>query len=117
MRCMNRMRIALATIALGILVSVVGSAGASGEPPTLRSTPKAKLGTHVVITGLYFKQFVPATLYLESGTTRRALGTQKVPRGGQFRLSLTLPRTAPKDAHLLACQNKCSSRVRLALVK
>ncbi len=112
---MNRMRTALAALVLGILVSVVGSAGASGEPPTLKSSPKATLGAHVVITGLYFKQFVPATLYLESGTTRKALGTRTVPRGGQFILKLTLPKSAPKNAHLLACQNKCSSRVRLAL--
>ena len=114
---MNRIRIALAVLVLGILVYAVGSAGAANEPPTLQSTPKAKLGTRVVITGLFFKQFVPATLYLESGTKRTRLGTQKVPRGGQFTLRLKLPATAPKNAHLLACQNKCSSRVRLALVR
>ena len=112
---MNRMRIALATVALGILVSVVASAAGSSEPPTLRSSPRAALGARVVITGLYFRQFVPATLYLESGTKRTALGTKTVPRGGQFILKVTLPKTAPKNAHLLACQNKCSSRVRLAL--
>jgi hypothetical protein len=114
---MTRIRIVLAVLVLGILVFAVGSAGASGEPPTLQSTPKAKLGTRVVITGLYFKQFVPATLYLESGTKRTRLGTHKVPRGGQFTLTLKLPAKAPKGAHLLACQNKCSSRVRLALAK
>jgi hypothetical protein len=112
---MNRMRIALAALALGTLVSVVGSAAASGEPPTLQSSPKAALGARVVITGLYFKQFVPATLYLESGKSRKALGTSKVPRGGQFQLKVTLPKRAPKNAHLLACQNKCAWRVRLAL--
>jgi hypothetical protein len=114
---MNRIRIVLAALVVGILVSAVGSAGASGEPPALRSTPKAKLGTRVVITGLYFKQFVPATLYLESGTKRTRLGSQKVPRGGHFTLTLKLPAKAPKNAHLLACQNKCSSRVRLALAQ
>jgi hypothetical protein len=114
---MNRTRLVLATVVLGILVSVVASAAASSEPPTLQSSPRAALGAHVVITGLYFKQFVPATLYLESGTKRTALGTKQVPRGGQFMLKITLPKTAPKNAHLLACQNKCSSRVRLALLR
>lgn len=114
---MTRIRIALAALVLGILVFAVSSAGASGEPPTLQSTPKARLGAHVVITGLFFKQFVPATLYLEVGKKRTRLGTQKVPRGGQFTLKLKLPATAPKGAHLLACQNKCASRVRLALAK
>lgn len=112
---MNRMRIALPGLALALLLSLVGSAGASDEPPTLKSSPRAALGAHVVITGLYFKQFLPATLYLEAGTTRRALATRTVPRGGQFHLTLTLPKTAPKNAHLLACQNRCTSRVRLAL--
>jgi hypothetical protein len=112
---MNRMRLVLASVVLGILVSVVASAAASNEPPTLRSTPRAALGAHVVITGLYFKQFVPATLYLESGTKRTVLATKTVPRGGQLILKVTLPKTAPKNAHLLACQNRCSSRVRLAL--
>jgi hypothetical protein len=114
---MNRMRLLLAALALGILVSVVGSAGAANEPPTLQSSPKPRLGAHVVITGLFFKQFAPATLYLESGTTRKLLGSKKVLRGGQFVLKVTLPKTAPRNTHLLACQNKCSSRVRLALSK
>jgi hypothetical protein len=112
---MTRLRIALAVAVLGILVSVVLPAGAADEPPTLQSTPKAKLGAHVVITGLFFKEYVPATLYLVSGTKRTALGTKKVPQGGQFRLKLTLPKTAPKGAHLLACQKNCAWRVKLAL--
>lgn len=114
---MTRIRIVLTALALGILVFAVSSAWAANEPPKLQSTPKARLGARVVITGLFFKQFVPATLYLESGTKRTPLGTQKVPRGGQFRLTLKLPAKAPRGAHLLACQNKCSSRVRLALAK
>jgi hypothetical protein len=114
---MTRIRTVLAALALGILVFAVSAAWAANEPPTLQSTPKAKLGTRVVITGLFFKQFVPATLYLEVGQKRTPLGTQKVPRGGLFTLKLKLPATAPKGAHLLACQNKCSSRVRLALAK
>jgi hypothetical protein len=114
---MTRLRILLAALVLGVLVVAVSPAWAANEPPKLQSTPKAKLGTRVVITGLYFKQFVPATLYLEAGTKRTPLGTRKVPRGGQFTLKLKLPATAPKGAHLLACQNRCSSRVRLALVQ
>ena len=37
---MNRIRIALAVLVLGILVSAVGSALAADEPPTLQSTPE-----------------------------------------------------------------------------
>jgi hypothetical protein len=38
-----------------------------------------------------------------------------VPTGGQITLKLRLPRSAPKNAHLLACQDNCSWRVRLAI--
>jgi hypothetical protein len=112
---MNRMRIVLAAVIAGALVSLVGTAAASERPPTLRSTPKAALGARVVLTGLFFQQNVRATLYLESGKTRTRLATANVPRGGQLTLRLRLPKTAPKNAHLLVCQNNCSSRVRLAL--
>ena len=112
---MNRMRIVLVAVVAGALVSLVGSAAASDRPPTLQSTPKATLGARIVLTGLFFKQNERATLYLESGTTRTRLATANVPRGGQLTLRLRLPKTAPKNAHLLVCQNNCSSRVRLAL--
>jgi hypothetical protein len=114
---MTRMRIVLAALVIGVLASVVGTAGASNRPPTLASSPKAALGSRVVITGLFFKEHVKATLYLETGTKRTVLGTATVPAGGQFTLKLRLPRSAPKNAHLLACQNNCSSRVRLALAR
>jgi hypothetical protein len=114
---MTRMRMLLAALVVGVLVSVVGAAAAADRPPTLASTPKAATGARVVITGLFFKEHVRATLYLESGTKRTVLGSAVVPRGGQFVLKLRLPRSAPKNAHLLACQNGCSSRVRLALAQ
>ena len=112
---MNRLRIVLTTLVVGILVSAVGSASASDRPPTLTSTPRATLGARVVITGLFFKQHRTATLYLESGKTRKRLGSAMVPTGGQLTLKVRLPRSAPKNAHLLACQDNCSWRVRLAI--
>jgi uncharacterized protein (DUF2236 family) len=112
---MNRMRIALAAVVTGALVSLAGSAAASERPPTLQSTPKPVLGARVVLTGLFFKQNLRATLYLEAGKTRTRLATANVPRGGQLTLRLRLPKTAPKNAHLLVCQSNCSWRVQLAL--
>jgi hypothetical protein len=112
---MNRMRIVLAALVVGVLVSTVGTAGAAFRPPTLVSTPKATLGAHVLITGLFFKQHVKVTLYLESGKTRKRLATVMVPTGGQLKLKLLLPSSAPKNSHLLACQSNCSWRVRLAI--
>jgi hypothetical protein len=114
---MNRMRIALAAVVAGALVSLVGPAAASERPPTLQSTPKAALGARVVLTGLFFKQNLRATLYLESGKTRTRLATANVPRGGQLTMRLRLPKTAPKNASLLVCQSKCAWRVRLALAR
>ncbi len=112
---MNRLRIVLSTLVVGILVSAVGSASASDRPPTLTSSPRATLGARIVITGLFFKQHRKATLYLEAGKTRKRLGSVMVPTGGQLTLKVRLPRSAPKNAHLLACQNGCSWRVRLAI--
>jgi hypothetical protein len=112
---MNRLRIVMTTLVVGILVSAVGSASASDRPPTLTSTPRATLGARVMITGLFFRQHRRATLYLEAGKTRKRLGTVMVPTGGQLTLKLRLPRSAPKNAHLLACQNNCTWRVRLAI--
>jgi hypothetical protein len=112
---MNRMRMVLLAIVAVGLVAAVGPAGAANRPPVLASVPKAKLGTRVVLTGYFFKAHKPATLYLESGTTRKQLATANVPIGGQLTFKLRLPSTAPMNAHLLVCQSKCSSRVRLTL--
>jgi hypothetical protein len=112
---MTRMRLASSAIAVGIVLAAVGSAGASERPPTLQSVPKAKLGTRVVVTGLFFREQRPATLYLEAGTMRKPLATANVRIGGQVSFRLRLPASAPSNAHLLVCQNRCSSRVRLAL--
>jgi hypothetical protein len=114
---MNRIRIVLAAVVLGVLLSVVASAGASERPPTLQSTPTAALGARVVLTGLFFKQLETATLYLVAGKTRTRLASKMVPRGGQLTLKLRLPKTAPRNAHLLVCQANCAWRVRLALVQ
>jgi hypothetical protein len=112
---MNRTRIVLAALVAGILVAAVGPAGAAERPPTLQSAPKAKLGSRVVLSGLFFKPRAQATLYLESGKTRKQLATAMVPVSGQLSFKLRLPTSAPSNAHLLVCQNRCSSRVRLAL--
>ena len=109
------MRLVLAALATAVLVSVAAPAGAADRPPLLTSAPKARLGTRVTLTGLFFKEHRTASVYLESGTTRRLLATRMVSVGGQFTLRLLLPKSAPRHAHLLACQNGCSSRVRLAL--
>jgi hypothetical protein len=112
---MTRMRIVLGALVVGILFSTVATAGASDRPPTLVSTPKATFGARVVLTGLFFKQHRTATLYLESGKTRKRLASVMVPTGGQITLKLRIPSSAPKNAHLLACQSNCSWRVRLAI--
>jgi hypothetical protein len=112
---MTRMRIVPGALVMGVLLSTVGTAGASDRPPTLSSAPQATVGARVVLTGLFFKQHRPATLYLESGKTRTRLARVMVPTGGQITLKLRIPRSAPRNAHLLACQNNCSWRVRLAI--
>jgi hypothetical protein len=112
---MTRMQLVPAALAIGIVLAGIGPAAASERPPTLQSVPKAKLGTRVVVTGLFFRERKPATLYLEAGTTRRQLATANVRIGGQVSFKLLLPAKAPSNAHLLVCQNRCSSRVRLAL--
>ncbi len=109
------MRLALAVLATGVVVSVAAPAGASDRPPVLTSAPKAALGARVTLTGLFFQEHKKASVYLESGTTRRLLATRMVPIGGQFTVRLRLPASAPKHAHLLACQSACTWRVRLAL--
>jgi hypothetical protein len=114
---MNRMRTVLAAVVAGVAVSVAGSAGAAERPPLLMSTPKAALGKRVVLVGLFFAGQKPATLYLEAGTTRTRLATASVNVGGQLSFRLRLPKTAPANAHLLVCQNRCASRVRLALAR
>ena len=115
---MNRMRTVVAAVVAGILVSALpGSAGASERPPLLQSTPKAALGAKVVLVGLFFAAEEPATLYLEAGKTRKQLATAHVNIGGQLSFRLRLPKTAPAHAHLLVCQHRCASRVRLALAR
>jgi hypothetical protein len=112
---MNRIRPVLGALAAGILVSVAAPAGAADRPPVLSSAPKATLGASVTLTGLFFQEHRKATVYLESGKTRKVLATKMVPVGGQLVLHLRLPKSAPKNSHLLVCQNACSSRVRLTL--
>jgi hypothetical protein len=112
---MTRMRIVLGVLVVGVLLSTVGTAGASDRPPTLMSKPKATVGARVTLTGLFFMQHMRATLYLESGKTRKRLASVMVPTGGQITLKLRIPSSTPKNAHLLACQNNCTWRVRLAI--
>jgi hypothetical protein len=112
---MIRMRLALAALATAALVAVAAPAGASERAPILTSAPKAVLGTHVTLTGLFFQEHKKASVYLESGKTRRLLATKMVATGGQFTLRLRLPKSAPKHSHLLACQNACTWRVRLTI--
>jgi hypothetical protein len=112
---MTRLRLVLAALATGILVSIAAPAGAADRAPIVSSVPKATLGTSVTLTGLFFQEHHAATIYLESGTTRKVLATRMVPIGGQLVVHLHLPKSAPKHSHLLVCQNHCSSRVRLTL--
>jgi hypothetical protein len=112
---MKYMRTALAAVVAGVAVSLAGPASAAQRPPLLTSTPKPALGKRVVVVGLFFAESKPATLYLEAGTTRTKLATANVNEGGQLSFRLRLPKTAPANAHLLVCQNRCASRVRLAL--
>jgi hypothetical protein len=112
---MNRMRLVVAALATGILASLAAPAGAADRAPVLSSAPKAKLGASVTLTGLFFQEHRAATVYLETGKTRKLLVTKMVPVGGQLTVHLRLPVSAPKGAHLLVCQNRCSSRVRLTL--
>jgi hypothetical protein len=114
---MKRMRTVLAATVAGLAVSVAGTASASDRAPTLQSAPRAALGARVVVTGYFFAEKKPATLYLEVGTTRKQLATSTVKVGGLLKFSLRLPASAPKNAHLLVCQNRCASRVRLALAR